>query len=483
VNDLAERALLELDAARRKIAARPLTSLGAAGFVVSAGIVVIGGRVPIADSITPLTSWLGLQHEQANARALAAAAYGGICLLLVLWLIALRVLHRTPRRERCVWWLAGIWALPFVVGPPLLSTDVYGYVADGSLVRAGANPYDQAATALGQAPIVGALDINSRGAVSTSGPLTTWAEHAIITVCAGHALAAVIVLRVIAVAAAIGIGLLARQLAGARSVAALGLTVLNPAVLLLVVSACHLEGVLAVLLLGAIVSARRGRWPAAVAFAAVAGLLAPVALIAVPAVIIAHTATHRVRPVRAIARDVAVAAVLLVAGFFSVRDGLGWLRNVNTLTRGEYTPFAPASLVADLLDPIVRPASSDDLATGARIAAGAAAGCIALYLLITARMRPLDHTIGYALLTFGLLAPVLHPWYLLWGTLALAPMATRIRRDVVVALSCAACVLVPVGLAGAAALNLSRATLGVIALILLARLIGRQRAARALVIG
>ena len=484
MNDLAERALVHLDAARRKVAARPLVSLGLAGFLTSALIVGAGGRISAGDSVRPLTSWFGLLRPRSGGPPVAAAlTYGAICLLLVLWLITLRALRRTSRSERCVWWLAGAWALPFVIGPPLLSTDVYGYVARGALARAGLDPYQHAPSALGSVPIVRALDIDGRGELSTSGPLTTWFEHAVLTVCAGHPLAAVIVLRVVAVAAVVGIGALVRHLVAGRRVAALGITLLNPAVLLLVVSAGHLVGVLVLLLLAVVVCAGRARWPAAVAFAAVAGLLAPVALIAVPAVVIAHTATYRVRLLPTVARDLALAAVVLIPGFFAVRNGLGWLSNVNTLTRGTHTPFAPASLVADLLDPIVSPASGDDLAAGARIAAAIAAGCIALYLLVTARSRPLDRTIGYALLAFALLGPVLQPWYLLWGTLVLAPTAVGTRRDVVIALSCAACVLNPAGLAGSAALNVTRAALGVITVILLGRLVGRQRAARALVIG
>lgn len=483
MNDLAERALVQLDAARRKVAARPLTSVGLAGFLLSAAIVVAGGRISFGDSVSPLTSWLRLQRPQVDSRGPAAVAYGGICLLLVLWLITLRVLRRTPRGERCVWWLAGIWALPFMIGPPLLSTDVYGYVARGALIRAGLDPYQHPPTALGSVPIVRAVDVNDRGAVSTSGPLTTWLEHAVITVCAGHVLAAVIVLRLVAIGTVIGIGVLARHLAAGRRAAALGVTILNPAALLLIVSACHLEGLVVVLLLAVVGCAGRARWPAALAFAALAGLFAPVALIAIPAVVIARTATYRVRVLPTVARDIAVTGVVLVAGFFAVRNGLGWVHNLDTLSRGEHTPFAPASLAADLLDPIVGPASSDDLAAGARIAAAAAAGCIALYLLVTARLRPLDRTIGHSLVAFALLAPVLHPWYLLWGTLVLAPAAVRTRRDFVIALSCVACILSPVGLTGAAALNVTRVALGAIALILLGRLVGRQRAARALVIG
>jgi hypothetical protein len=68
------------------------------------------------------------------------------------------------------------------------------------------------------------------------------------------------------------------------------------------------------------------------------------------------------------------------------------------------------------------------------------------YLYLTVRTRPLDRTIGFALLAVGILAPVLYPSYLLLAVLCLAPAAVGMRREWVIALSCVACVLAPVGL-------------------------------------
>jgi alpha-1,6-mannosyltransferase len=53
--------------------------------------------------------------------------------------------------------------------------------------------------------------------------------------------------------------------------------------------------------------------------------------------------------------------------------------------------------------------------------------------------------VGYSLLALGLLAPVLYPWYLLWGCACLAPTAAGVRRIVVLALCAVGCVLVPPG--------------------------------------
>jgi hypothetical protein len=492
VNDLAERALRELERARRQVVRHPILSLAAGGFVASAVIVGAGGRILLGGTTTPLSGWLGLSTKHAAARPalVAATCFIGICLLVLLWFVLLTVMRRreraaegtnaltspAPLSVRTIWQIAGVWALPFVIGPPLLTTDVFGYVARGMLQRDGLNPYRHAALALGNLPIVAAIDVTWRGTESTAGPLATWLQHATVTVTGGHALAAVLVYRAIAVLSVIAIGILATRLAGGPNASmALALTVLNPAVLLYVVSAAHLEGLLAALLLGALVAARRDRWLLAVALVSIAAGFAPILLVALPAVLIAHAAVGGPRvPWGRLSLEAGCAIVLLAVSSLVVQDGLGWRHNFDEITR-ERTPFAPASLLADLINPIVTPASADDLVAGARIAVGLAAAAIVLYLLITTPRRPLERTIGYCLLSVGLLAPVLYPWYLLWGLLVLAPTATGARRDWVVALSAAACVLAPVGFGPEVAQTLTRVALAAIAIVLMVSL-NRRRA-------
>jgi hypothetical protein len=67
------------------------------------------------------------------------------------------------------------------------------------------------------------------------------------------------------------------------------------------------------------------------------------------------------------------------------------------------------------------------------------------YLITTMRRRPMEQTVGYSLLWAAILAPVVYPSLLVFGLLCLAPVVTGIYRDWVIALSCAACVLTPVG--------------------------------------
>jgi alpha-1,6-mannosyltransferase len=242
------------------------------------------------------------------------------------------------------------------------------------------------------------------------------------------------------------IGRLAAELSGltdARRADAVALTVANPAVLLYLVSGAHLDAAMVALLLGALLAANQRRWTIAIVLLCLAAGIKPIALVALPALVVAHAVGQRGHVAgRILGRDVAAAAVTLLAATYAVgHDGLGWIRNVSETTH-EHTFWAPANLISDLISPVVSGASYDDLAIGGRVAALLAAVTAVGYLLVTVLGRPLERTVGYLLLAIGVLSPTIYPWYLLWGVLCLASAATGLRRDWLIAISSAAAVLV-----------------------------------------
>jgi alpha-1,6-mannosyltransferase len=479
VNDLAERALHGLDVARKAVLARPLPWLAAIGFLAAAVVVVSGGRIGAGPAALPLNTWLGLlPHTGYRVRGLLPGLImiGGIAVLTLIWLAVLALAARRRVTVRAVWWTAASVGLPFVVGPPLLSTDVYLSAARGLLARQGLSPYHHGAAALhDNQRLINAIDPTWRSTHATGGPLSLALDHLFATAAAGSPLGTVLLLRGLAVVSTVAIGRLAMDLAARRRASALTITVLNPAVLLYVVSAAHVEGVLAALLLAAFVRAGQRHWGSAVVCACLAAGVKPIAFAAVLAVVLAHAAGVRRRIVwRIVARDAVIAVVVLVVCALSVPYGLDWADNISSITR-EHTPFAPASLASDLIGVVVSSASFDDLAVGGRVAAVLGAITAVAYLLVTVRTRPLERTVGYALLAIALLGPVLYPWYLLAGLLCLAPTARRSLRDWTIALSVAACVLDPVGFATRTAEIVTICGLAVIGAVLAVRLIGRHR--------
>jgi alpha-1,6-mannosyltransferase len=448
MNDLAEKALHGLDVARREVCARPMLSFAVLGFLTSSVVLVAGARARSARPARPLTTWLGLQdthgaHQDAWVPGMIMVA--AVLTLVLLWIAVVEFVRRSDQPERRVWWVAGAWALPFAAGPPLMDTTAYSYTAFGLVQRVGLSPYHVSANRLGNNAIVTAIDPGARGTLSGVGPLGTVVEHLAVSISSGNPLGAVIVLRVIAVLVAVVIGRLAADLAGARRSRALTLTILNPLLLLFVVSAEHLDGLMVALVLAAVSAANRRRWASAIVLGCLAGSVSGQGFVVLPAIITVHWLGRRtVAWWRVVARDVVLAGAAIAAVGFAVSDGFDWVSTVSKQFAA-HTPLSAASAVAKVLSPVVRGASYDDLAAGARITVITAMVCAIGYLVATARHRALERTVGYSLLAMALLAPVLYPWYLLWGTLCLAPGVTGVRRIGLLALCAAGCVLMPMG--------------------------------------
>ena len=454
MNDLAEKALDGLIAARRAIAARPVPALGVTGFVFASAIVVTGARLGAAPAAVPIDRWLGLLPEAGyhiTGVAMGLVMLAAIVGLLATWIVAFVVAVRTRLATRALWTLAAVWAVPFVVGPPLLSTDVFGYVARGLISRAGGSPYSRAPSDLGELRIVDAIDPTWRGTQSSDGPLSTLLGHLVVSLCGGAIVPALLVFRVIALASVVVIGRCAHELsAGHRPQSALCLTILNPAVLLFVVSAGQLVGLLAALLLVMLVAIRRRRW------AGCGGELSrwprrckPAALVAVPVLIAYHVFGQPRREIwRRGLRDLGLIAVVLAACTLAVPRGLGWLaesrrrvprapacthrRRRSAISSGSSCPPPTTTCRRVLASRQRRPARSRSSRCWSRCGHARSSRRSVSTLLATA-----------------LAAPVLYPQFVLWSVVCLASCTDLARRwliDCLVALSCAACIATPDGL-------------------------------------
>ena len=466
---------------RDAVGARPALSLATAGFLAASVTVVAGGRVGLPQSVIPLTNWLGLlpPNGHSSGDAPGAVMVFGVVALLALWLVAIRMHHSRRVSERTVWLVGAAWATPFVVGPPLLSNDVFTYAAQGLMLRRGLDPYSVGPAALGNVRALAAVDPSWRSIPSPYGPLATTLQHLAIAISGGNPLGAALVFRALGVLCLVAIGLLAADLAGPRRIEALTIIVLNPLLLLHIVSAAHLDGAMCVLLLAAVVQANRRHWAVAIVLAVAAGAVKAPAFVAVLAIMAVHIQSLRgAQRWRTAARDTAIAAVSTTIVSVIVRDGWGWIHALNAPALG-HTALAPASLLGDLLRPVVPAASFDDLSAGGRVTALIAAGCIVVYLTVTARHRALDRTVGYGMLAVGVLSPVVYPWYLLGGIVCLAPTARAGRRDLVLLLSAIGCLLSPPGFSGGVSTALSVAA-GLVALALVVpRMLARRRSASA----
>jgi hypothetical protein len=445
-----------------------------AGFSASALVVVAGGRIGQPPGTTAPSRWLGLlSNHKANPHHLWPGLLLGIGVVAVicLWLVVLRGVRDRRYSPRRLWTFAGCWSAPLLFGPPLLSNDVYSYVAQGLLVERGQDPYTSAPSALGLGVPLSAVDPIWRNQPSPYGPLASTLEHFSV-VAGGSPVGAILVLRVFAALSVVAIGLLAVALAPVeKREFALALTVLNPLVLLHVIAAVHFEGVMCALLLGAILAANRGQTYLALVLGCAAGAVKAPALFVVAAIVFTIWQASRRQAISILlTRCAAVVVTCWLVFTLLIPHGWGWLRSLGTPALGS-TPAAPTTLLAAILKPIVPAASGPDLNYATRVAGLAASLVIAGYLLVTAHHRSLARTTGLGLLAVSLLGPVFYPWYALWGLLCLAPTARGRQREFLIGLSAIAAVVNLPGMRTGLALGFDLA----VALALFAPLLPRRR--------
>jgi len=123
-----------------------------------------------------------------------------VATLIGLWLVLIRRVGSSELAVGHLWVIGASWGLPLVVGPPLFSTDVYSYAAQGLLLTHHLDPYHVGPAALGRAPAALAVDLRWRTAPSPYGPLATLIEWTAAEI-GGGALGALVVFRGIAVRA------------------------------------------------------------------------------------------------------------------------------------------------------------------------------------------------------------------------------------------------------------------------------------------
>ena len=102
-----------------------------------------------------------------------AVFYVGIAALSVAWL----ALGRLAIGTRQVWIVAAAWCLPLFLTAPLFSQDAYSYLAQGTIVHLGLDPYRDAPAVLashGQAHVLNAVSPFWRHTTAPYGPLFLW---------------------------------------------------------------------------------------------------------------------------------------------------------------------------------------------------------------------------------------------------------------------------------------------------------------------
>lgn len=376
--------------------------------------------------------------------------YGGLIVLVRCWLLLRRHQLTFGLTRLALAAVVVVWSIPFLVGPPLGSRDVYAYAAQGRLADRGYDVYVDGPASLGpDDPVLAAVDPLYHDAPVLYGPVFV-AVSATISRWTGDGLVqAVLVYRLMAVLglviAAIAVNDLARGL-GRDPIDALVLAFANPLVLLHLVSGAHNEAIMLAFLVSGVAIGRRARWRfVGVALCAMAAAIKLPAILAVafigwPWVVEAERRSVALARIAAVAAEAFV--VIALAGRLT-GWGWGW---VDAITATKPVD-AYLSLTRVLGGGVAWLTGYDavDVVAVARLGGLIVAVSSTLILLIRGyRSWPL--ALAWSLLIWALLHPTTQPWYLTWGIMLLAATSSGERnRSFVAGCAVAAFVVLPIG--------------------------------------
>jgi alpha-1,6-mannosyltransferase len=407
----------------------------------------------IKDAMAALLHLEWIQRHSGLRSLSAAVVLIGVVLLASAWWQLRPLLHRLDPRALLV--VAGLWSLPLLLAPPLFSRDVYAYAGQGHLVANHVDPYLYGPGDFEpKGPWSVGVDAMWRYSPSPYGPVWLWLSGRVVLLAGDHLVPAVILLRLIAITGLLLIAWALPRLALAHGVPpqrALWLGLANPFVLIHGVGGAHNDTVMVGLLVSGLAIA--GRNPATRRLVAATVLITVAALVKLPAVaalgflpMLLPGWGRRLRAAATVGVVSAGAALLLTQ---ATGLGWGWLHSLESGTAGLsiFSPLAGIGVVLGNALQAVGLVQQPDTTTRLVLAAGlAAAGVLALVLLLRSEQVGALRALGLTLVAVVALAPIVQPWYLLWGLVLLAAVGGEKVILALGALSVALCLaLLPNG--------------------------------------
>jgi hypothetical protein len=351
--------------------------------------------------------------DAASGSSAGPLLYAGLWVALVLYAIVL-VRAADISRKAAIWTVAGLHVV-FLLAPPLLSQDVFSYIAYARLgVEHGLGPYTHSPVDIPLDPVFGFA--GSKDAVSVYGPAFTLLTYPLSPLGVAGAFWA---LKAMAAAASLGIVALVWRTADRlrRDPVAPALMVgLSPLVLVHVVSAAHNEALVVLFTMAGVYAFVCGKPRAAGALSTFgAGFKASAGLV-VPYLVLASRPRVRGALAGAVGAGLAVLVLGLVGFGTHALDALGLLSSNQGRSSRLSLPYVVAELVGNR--------------SAVRALFGLAFAAVAAWTLWrTWRGADPIRMAGWATLAILLASAWLVPWYLLW-LLPLAALAADRRLAV-----------------------------------------------------
>ncbi len=321
-----------------------------------------------------------------------------------------------------------VWAVPVSLGPPLLSNDVYSYVAQGEMASRGIDPSSVGPVTLGRGDFTTAADPVWRPAPAPYGPVAVATSRAVVELSGHNPATSVWVYRLavlLGVAmAAVGVSLIASR-NGLAPAVAVAIGIGNPIVILHLIGGIHNDALMFGLLALGLAAVQRDRRVLGVA------LLAAATAVKIPAVVAlvyvgwcwrGSIATVRERITTTIcvlvASITAIAAACLVVGL-----GPGWITALKSTGKvnDTYSPTTKIGFsIAEILNAVGMDVDGSMLAAGVRALGLLATVVVAVVMLLRSPRIGYIKATGVVLVAYVILGPVIWPWYLPAGFALLA---------------------------------------------------------------
>jgi len=355
----------------------------------------------------------------------------GLILLAIGWL---GLVHRAgriadPRRAIViVGAVIALWAIPVSLGPPLLSNDVYSYVAQGEMSSRGIDPSSVGPVELGRNDFLSGADPTWRSAPAPYGPVAVIAARSAVEIAGHNQVAAINVYRVIVwlgvIMAAIGIGMIAVE-NGLSAAVAIAIGIGNPIMIMHVIGGVHNDALMFGFLALGFAAAQRDRKKLAVALitaATAVKLPAAIGLLYLGWCWRGAIATWKERVLTTVAVFASSTAAIVV-GCFIVGLGPGWITALKSTGKvnDTYSPTTKLGFsIAEILNGIGLHVDGQLLASGVRALGLLATAVIAFVMLMRSPRVGFIKATGVMLVAYVLLGPVIWPWYLVTGFALLA---------------------------------------------------------------
>jgi hypothetical protein len=362
-----------------------------------------------------------LRSTGAGALLSRIAVFAGVALLLQAWLVLGHdVLEDLERSERRLLGILGLWIAPLVLMPPLFSRDAYSYFAQGQLLLAGLDPYQNGVSALPGWFLTGADPLWAESP-TPYGPAFLLLAQGVAAVVGTNAYAGAVMFRLIALA---GVALLAvhvPRLAYAHGIdvpKALWLSVLNPLVLMHFVAGAHNDALMVGLVVAGLALAVERHPIPGVLLIGLAAAVKPIALVVLPFAGLLWAGVRATWPRRVVAWVKATVLVLAVFVALSLVAGVGvgWVASLSTpgTVRTWLSPPTALGMATGALLDLLGVGTVDGAISFFRAVAMLAGAAIGVSLVLRPEGRSPVRGAALALLAIVVLGPVVQPWYLLW---------------------------------------------------------------------